>query len=98
MTTMVWLEFKERFLWYFCLPSIRDNYRWKLLHITRGDRSVEENTHEFLRLSPHAVDVMQDERRAVELFVTGLGPAYIGIRTEDWRLESVIEEAKQLER
>ena len=30
--------------------------------------------------------------------MTGLGPAYIGIRTEDWRLESVVEEARQLER
>ena len=41
---------------------------------------------------------MQDERRVGELYVTGLGPAYIGIRTEDWRLESVVEEARQLER
>ena len=32
------------------------------------------------------------------LFVTGLGAAYISIRTEDWRLDSVIEEARQLER
>ena len=28
----------------------------------------------------------------------GLGPAYIGIQTEDQRLYSVIEEARQLER
>ena len=40
------------------------------------------------------MNVMQDERRAVELYVTGLGPAYIGIPTEDRRLESVVEEAK----
>ena len=34
----------------------------------------------------------------MELFLIGLGPAYIGIRIEDQRLESVIEEARQLER
>ena len=62
MTTMAWLEYKEQFLRYFCLPSIRDNYRWKLLHILRGDRSVEEYIYEFLRLSHHVVDVMHDER------------------------------------
>ena len=37
MTTMTWLEFKERFLRYFCPASMRDNYRWQLLHIARGD-------------------------------------------------------------
>ena len=46
----------------------------------------------------HALDVIQDDRRAVDLFMTGLGVAYISIRTEDRRLDSVIEEARQLER
>ena len=77
---------------------MRDNYIWQLLHIARGERSVEEFTREFFRLSRHVVDVMQDDRRAVELYMTGLGLAYIGIRTEDRRLESVVEEARQLER
>ena len=27
MTTLTWLEFKERFLRYLCLASMRDNYR-----------------------------------------------------------------------
>ena len=98
MATMAWLEFKERFLRYFCPPSMRDNYRWQLLHIGRGDRSVEDYTREFFRLSRHTEDVMRDEMRVVELYVTGLGPAYIGIRTEGWDLDSVIEEAKQMER
>ena len=83
---------------YFYPPSIRDNFRWQLLHIVRGDRSVEEYTHEFFRLSRYTADVMQDERRVVELFMTGLGPAYIGIQTEDRSLESVVEEVRQLER
>ena len=83
MTTMTWLEFKERFFRFFCPASMRDNYRWQLLHIARGEHSVEEFTREFFRLSRHAADVMLNERRVVELFVTGLGPAYIGIRTED---------------
>ena len=94
MTTMTWLEFKERFLRYFCPASMRDNYRWQLLHITRGERSVEEYTCEFFKLSCHATDVMQDERRPVELYMTGLGPAYIGIQIEDRRLESVVKEAR----
>ena len=68
------------------------------MHIARGNWSVEEYTNEFFRLSHHIVDVMEDERRAVELYMIGLGPAYIGIQTEDQRLESVIEEARQLER
>ena len=58
MATMAWLEFKERFLRYFCPPSMRDNFRWQLLHIVKGDRSVEEYTREFFRLSHHAEDVM----------------------------------------
>ena len=65
MTTMTWLVFKERFLRFFCPTSVRDNYRWQLLHIARGERSIEEFTHEFFRLSRHAVDVIQDKRRAV---------------------------------
>ena len=68
------------------------------MHIARGEQSIEEFTREFFRLSRHAVDVMQDERRVIELYVTGLGPAYIGIWIEDRRLESVIEEARQLKR
>ena len=98
ITTMTWLEFKERFLRFFCLASMRDNYKWQLLHIVRGEWSVEEFTHEFFRLSRYAMDVIQDESREVELYVIGLGPTYIGIWTEDRRLESVVEEAKQLER
>ena len=77
---------------------MRENYRWQLLHIVKGDRSVEEYTHEFLKLSRHVIYMMQDERRVIELFMTRLGPTYIGVRTKDQRLESVIEEARQLER
>ena len=77
---------------------MRDNYRWQLLHIIKGDQSITEYTHEFLRLARHALDVIQNDRRVVELFVTGLGAAYISIQTEDQRLDSVIEEARQLER
>ena len=98
MTTMTQLEFKEQFLRYFCPASMRDNYKWQLLHISKGDRSIADYTHEFLKLDRHALDVMQDDMRSVELFVMGLGAAYISIQTEDWRLDSVIEEARQLER
>ena len=36
--------------------------------------------------------------KAVELFKMDLGAAYISIRTKGRRLDSVIEEARQLER
>lgn len=98
MATMSWLEFKEQFLRFFCPSSLRENYRWQLLHLTKGDRSVDEYAHEFLRLGRFAPDVMQDDDRASELFVIGLGSAYISIRPRGRTLLNVIEEARQLER
>ena len=77
---------------------MRYNYKWQLLHINKGDRSVADYTYEFLRLGRHALDVIHDDRRVLELFVMGLGAAYISIKTEDRRLDIVIEEARQLER
>ena len=41
MSTMTWLEFKEQIL-RFCLSSTRENYRWPLMHLVKGDRSVED--------------------------------------------------------
>ena len=67
------------------------------MHLVKGDRSVEDFTHEFLRLGRFAPDVMQDEDRAFELFVIGLGSDYISIRPGGRTLHSV-EEARQLER
>ena len=64
------------------------------MHIVRDNQSVEEYTREFFKLSHHTTDVIQDEKRVVELFVTGLDPAYIGIQTKDRSLEGVIEEAR----
>ena len=98
MTTMTWLEFKEQFLRFFCPSSMRENHRWRLLHIAKGDRSVDEYTREFLRLGRFAPDVMQDDDRSAELYVIGLGSAYISIRPGGRTLLSVIEEARQLER
>ena len=83
---------------YFFPVSMRNNYRWHLLHISKGDRSVADYTREFLRLGRHALDLMQDDRRSIELFMMDLGIAYINIRTKDRRLDSVIEKARQFER
>ena len=58
MSTMTWLEFKEQFMRFFCPSSMRENYRWQLMHLVRGDRSVDEFTCEFLRLGQFAPDVM----------------------------------------
>ena len=68
------------------------------MHLVKGDRSMEDFTHELLRLGRFAPDVMQDEDRATELFVIGLGSAYVSIRPGGRTLYSVIEEARQLER
>ena len=83
---------------YFYPPATRDAYKWQLLLINKGDISVEDYMREFLRLSRYGANVIRDEHKGVYLFVTGFGPSYIGIQIEDQRLESVIEEARQLER
>ena len=68
------------------------------MYLVKGDRSVEDFTHEFLRLGRFAPDIMQDEDRAAEFFVFGLGSAYVNIRPGGRTLYSVIEEARQFER
>ena len=73
MTTMTWVDFRERFMRFFCPSSVREEQRWKLLNLVRGDRSVEEYTREFFRLSRYATDVILDVPRAVELYMFGLG-------------------------
>ena len=98
MTTMSWLEFKEQFLRFFCPVSTREIYKWQLMHLVKDDWSVEDFTHEFLRLGRFAPNVMQDEDRAAELFVIGLGSAYVSIRPCGRTLYSVIKEARQFER
>ena len=98
MSTMTWLEFKEQFLRFFCPSSMRENYRWQLMHLVKGNISVKEYTYEFLRLGHFAPNVMQDEDRVVELYVIRLGLVYIIIRPGGRTLHSVIEEARQLER
>ena len=75
---------------YFCPPAMRDAFRWKLLHICRGDRLVEDYLRKFLRLLRHAAYVREYEFRIVDLFVTGLGLTYVGIRIEGYTLECVI--------
>ena len=86
MDTMTWIDFKGQFMRYFCPPATRDAFRWQLLYIRRGDRSVEDYSREFLRLLYHAADMREDESGAVDLFVTGLGPIYVGIHTESHTL------------
>ena len=60
---------------------MRDAYRWPLLHISRGDRSIDDYMRDFLRLSYHAANVIEDKRRAVVLYMTGLGLTYVAIHT-----------------
>ena len=58
MTTMTWTDFRERFMRFFCPASVREEQRWKLLNLVRGDRSMEEYTREFFILSRYATDVL----------------------------------------
>ena len=67
ITTMSWLEFKEHFLWFFCPSFTRENYKWQLMHLVKGDGFMEDFTHQFLRVGRFAPGVMQDEDRAFEL-------------------------------
>ena len=64
------------------------------MHLVKGDWSVEDFTHEFLRLGRFSPDVMKDEDRAAGFFVIGLGSAYVSIRPGGRTLHSVIEEAR----
>ena len=73
------------------------SYRLRLTNIFRGDRSVEDYTREFLRLSRYAEDLMRDQYFAVITYVTGLGPAFAGMPTAGLTLEFVIELAKEIE-
>ena len=98
MATMAWADFRERFMRFFCPASVREEQRWKLLNLVRGDQSMEEYTRKFFKLSRYSTDVIQDIPRAVELYVFGLGPEFMVIRLESRSLESVAEEAWQVER
>ena len=62
---------------YLCPPTTKDAYRWQLLQISKGDSSVEDYTREFLILSHHATYMIGDKCRAVDLFMTRLGPTYV---------------------
>ena len=81
----------------FCPEPMRMSYRLRLTNIFRGDRSVEDYTREFLRLSRYAEDLMRDQYFAVTTYVTGLGSAFAGMPTAGLTLESVIELAKEIE-
>lgn len=97
MTAMSWAEFRERFMKRFCPEPLRMSYRLRLTSISRGDRSVEDYTREFLRLGRYAEDLMRDQYFVVTTYVTGLGPAFAGMLTTGLNLESVIEMAKEIE-
>ena len=97
MTTMTWAQFRERFMRQLCPEPMRMSYRLRLTNIFRGDRSVEDYTREFLRLSRYAEDLMKDQYFAVTTYVTGLSSAFAGMPTAGLTLESVIELAKEIE-
>ena len=42
MDTITWREFKGQFFRFFYPPAMRDAYRWQFLHMSKGDKSVED--------------------------------------------------------
>ena len=97
MMTMTWAQFRERFIRRFYLEPLRMSHILRLTSITRGDRSVEEYTSEFLKLGRYIEDLMHDQYFAVTIYVTGLSPTFTGMATTGLTLESVIEFAKKIE-
>lgn len=97
MTMMTWAQFSERVIRRFYPESLRMSYRLRLTSITRGDRSVEDYTREFLRLGRYAKDLMRDQYFTVMTYVTGLSPTFAGMLTTGLNLETVIEMAKEIE-
>ena len=73
------------------------SYRLRLTNIFRGDRSVEDYTREFLRLSRYVEDLMRDQYFAVTTYVTSLGSAFAGMPIAGLTMESVVELAKEIE-
>ena len=96
MTTMTLAQFQERFMRRFCPEPFRMSHRLRLNNISRGNRSVEDYTREFLRLSRYVEDLMRDQYFTVTTYVTGLGSAFAGMPTVGLTLESVIELAKEI--
>ena len=73
------------------------SFRPQLTNISRGDRSVEEYTRVFLRLSRYVEDLMRDQYFTVTTYITILDSAFAGMPTTGLTLESVIELAKEIE-
>ena len=95
MMTLTWAQFRERFMRRFCPEPIQMSFRLRLTNISKGDKSVEEYTREFLRLGRYAEDLMRDQYFAVTTYVTGLDSVFIGITTIGLTFEFVIELAKE---
>ena len=73
------------------------SYKLRSTNISRGDRSVEEYTRGFFRLSRYAEDIMRDQYFAITTYVTGLGSAFSGMPTVGLTLEVVMELAREIE-
>ena len=73
------------------------SYGLRLTNISRGDRSVEEYTREFFKLSYYAEDIIRDQYFVITTYITYLGTAFVGMPTACLKLEEVMELAKEIE-
>ena len=67
-----------------------------MTNISRSDRSLEEYTREFLKLSRYAKDMIRDQYITVTTYVTSLGSIFAGIPTTGLSLEAMTELAKEI--
>ena len=72
---LTWKKFEENFIPF----SVREKKRCEFESLTRGDRTVEEYTRQFIQLSRYAPHSVATESLKVCRFIRGLGPEFLAL-------------------
>ena len=96
---MTWQQFKDRFIDYFLSFATRETFRLQFMNISKGDKSVDDYTTEYIRLSRFASEMIVNEMRKNHHYVTGLGPHFASLNSS-CRLQftELVNEARNLEK
>ncbi|XP_050222343.1 uncharacterized protein LOC126672437 [Mercurialis annua] len=79
-------------------PAMTEGHRDKLLVLKKGDRSVNEYTTAFVRLSRFAPDLQTEQQRVNDRYVKGLGADFISLLTEPHKeFPIVVDSARRME-
>ncbi|XP_050217506.1 uncharacterized protein LOC126668344 [Mercurialis annua] len=98
MGQMTWAEFVNIFREYFLPYSVMELHRYRLLDLSKGDRSVQEYVTYYTRLSRFAPDLMVDPVRVNTRFMRGLGFDFVSLMVDVNRdLVHLIDSARQIE-